>query len=219
MDTKLNFLILVTLVGVGFYLFLVFREIKEFEHSITDLQVTVATLQQNQQSLQMNISQQSAAVAAQAAQAQVPSSCPSNQRRLPKGRNNTVKSLNNAEQQQQQQQQQKNDEIEEIILDNDSVDSAELKTILTKQQNDSDYDIVETGEVDETNSNVAIDVVGSETDEDSEDFVLQAQKNLKNMSEPELMQLKYEDLRYYLRKQGVYTKGTKHELISKILSL
>lgn len=90
--------------------------------------------------------------------------------------------------------------FENIDDDDASVTSNEIKDILTNIQ-----------DVDEVH-NITVDP-------DPDEFVINEKKpvpDLSLLSEIELMAMKYDDLRNYLRRQGSNPKGTKQELVKKI---
>jgi hypothetical protein len=104
------------------------------------------------------------------------------------------------------------DESVDLTDDDDNEDDAsvttnEIKDILTNIQEDEPVEsVTPTPPVTEDEK----EPVQTGVDETYE---------LKALSESELQTLKYDELRTYLRKQGVNVRGTKQEMIQKILAL
>lgn len=176
--TKLHFLLIMTIIGVGLYMYLLYKEIRSFEKDITDLRIKVQSISVAQQ----QTSGQHHAQPIDVVDDSIPDSC--YVKHQDEVLNNEVVTANNDD-------------------DNMSVTSNEIKDILTNIQDDeqqvSESQIVQDKKPDEVKPSI-----------DAE---------FKGMSEGELASKKYDDLRNYLRKNGINVRGTKQEMINKILAL
>lgn len=167
---KLHFLLIMTIVGVGLYMYLLYKEIRSFEKDIHELRMRVQAL-----------SVQDVAPIQQPQN--IDETKPSDQQC---GETRCVESTDGAY-------------ITTNDDDNLSVTSNEIKDILTNIE-DEDAD----ASVDGKQKNNAEQEVETE---------------FTSLTEGELSTHKYDDLRNFLRKKGINMRGSKQDIINKILSL
>lgn len=115
-----------------------------------------------------------------------------------------------------------------IVVINDNVDddeisvtSNEIKDILTNIQSaDEDQQSVNNETNNDSQINNGVEEVIEETHITFDDDIIMKEKkpwpDYANMTDDEIAKVKYDDLRNFLRSNGVNMKGTKQELISKI---
>lgn len=179
---KLHILLVVTILGVGMYMFMLYKEIRMFEKDLTDLRIKVNAL--------------------------------SSSTLLPSNILDIV-SNKKSDDNQTQPVNVKAEALESIDDDNDSVSSNEIKEILTNIHQD---DVV-----DNETEIVPIDDKDKKVPEQNEEEITLTLKSegvdYSTCTDEFLQTQKYDDLRNFLRKKSIHIKGTKQDIINKILSL
>lgn len=189
--TKLHILLIMIVIGFGLYMFLLYKEIKMFSEDIDRLREDVFLCKSE---LKLSCPAKAAPVAVTAS--------------VPLKATATVAAAPAPE----------IVEFEEDDDDNASVTSNEIKNILTNIRNDdSDND----SDCDDANVAIADTQPRPEQAESASDpcVVSKSSQDLTLLSLEELNHCKYDDLRLYLRKSGHNIKGTKQDLIKKILDM
>lgn len=204
--TKLHILLITTILGVGLYMFLLFKEIKMFERELADLRIKVQSIATHiPQNLGFDVVDNNTVVKTlerpqhtTIAEA-IAAACP-----------NIVA-----------------DNMDDIS-ENMSVTSNEIKEILTNIQDLQEVDIDVTAKVDSVKSGSGS---GSEAEVEQgqrDETAVPRQKVVSgtfdvdswaHLSDAEIQSLKYDELRAILRKRGMSGKGAKSDLISLVISL
>lgn len=88
--------------------------------------------------------------------------------------------------------------------------------LITNNEDDDDVSVT-SNEI----KDILTNIQEPEDDSNNDDFVISdigksSLPDLKNKTDEELMELKYDEIRSYVRRFGINTKGTKKELIQKI---
>jgi hypothetical protein len=220
--TKLHFILILTIIGIAVYMFLLYKEVRIFEHDVRNLRTKVASLElaigeRCLTSVFDSVQKQ------QAQQVASPSVDPVKKEAV---------------------QADGDIELNEDQQDDASVTSNEIQDLLSNIQqvdehdhdHDHDHDQDQDHEVDPP-----IDIIeqpGSATqsvcnddvidDNDVKESILRAQmheeekreqKNVETFSEDELNSLKYNEVRVLLRKYGIQMQGTKQDMISRYQTL
>lgn len=205
--TKLHLLLLFTIVAVALYMYFLYKELKSFQDDVANLKKQVQTLLHGQpvaQPLQpaVMVPVPVPSPASVVVSTQVPS------------KPAVVISQN-------------------VDEDDLSVTSNDIKDILTNIQ-DVDEDEpqpttptpVQAAPISEQNHEESLpsdDEVHETVSIMMEDDIVMTEKkpcpDFANMTESEISKMKYDDLRNFLRNQGINMKGTKQELVTKIKSI
>jgi len=189
--TKLHILLLTTIIGVGLYMFLIYREIKSFEREVADLRVKFHSLAASQPHSPSINSVDVVGIES------VPPP-PSTTAEVPVVANNKD-----------------DDSIED---DEASVTSNEIKEILTNIQDINDT--IDDGECD-VQASVCIDrEAPSGTPSKSKINPKIAALKLAELTDEEIQDISYDNLRAILRNHGVANpRGTKPELVQKAIEV
>ena len=204
--TKLHMLLILIVIAIGIYMFLLYKEVKIFQDELTAIKA----------SLSFSLSSTSTRNQIHAPDFKGERVCHFQREELKK-----IGEDKNAEEEEVEVDEQENDE---------SVSSQEIKEMLSAiQKEPEDGDEVEVEETQEKiveinpikpnktekkEKSKTLDISFPEGDEET----TEAEADYSRMSSEELQQVKYEELRSFLKKKGqvLKGKGTKADLIKKI---
>lgn len=203
--TKLHILLVCTIIAVGLYMYFLYKELKTFQDDM-------ASMKKQMQGL----------LTCPNAPAPTPTS---QQGVVPKADGNDVQVQ--AAPIVRPSTPQVYDNIDEDVM---SVTSNEIKDILTNIQNvdEDDNDNEDDNEHDNEHdgNGTGCGNHGEPLEETKicfEDDIIMMEKkpwpDFSNMSEDDMAKMKYDDLRSFLRSKGVNVKGSKQELINKIMEV
>jgi hypothetical protein len=191
--TKLHMLLLTTILGVGLYMFLLYKEIKLFEHDIAELSLKVHTLQSQMPIMNIDIVEPAA--------------------KCPIAKINAAHVLTQAD----VNVTALNDDADE----DQSVSSDEIKEILTNIQDFTDVSEVITVPVTATATTAPSATTATATPvAPPAEITIKTIPDLANIPIEEIPSLRYDDIRSLLRKHGVSNpKGTKPDLVAVLVDI
>lgn len=204
--TKLHILLILTIIGVSLYMFMMYKEIKMFEKDLATVKTQIHEILHKQENVV------------------APSKSNSGSGDVVEDDKKDFEKFNVDQP----------IEITTNNVDDDvSITSNEIKDILTNIQHvddDEDEPAQEQEEQDEqqpeevvkkvieTSISEQVPVV-TEDDADEQDVTITQAPVSIDMTNEQLQACKYEDLRSFMRRSGLPSKGSKQELIKKILEL
>lgn len=208
---KLHVLLVCTMIAIGAYMFFLYKEIKYFQLELESLkkQITINRLQANDEQCKKKDNKDTTCSITSNTATTNTTGTTNNTTRTS---NNTTGMTNNTTSPIQPSTVHVVQPAAVMIIDNvdndiESVTSNEIKDILTN---------IQTVDYDETTPDEALE----EATISFEDEIIMTEKKLlpdySSMTDEELQKTKYDDLRNYLRSQGVNVKGPKQDLILKI---
>lgn len=226
-EMKLHLLILLSLVGIAFYLFLVFKELKSLETEVLNSKIQISLIDSEVKALRelsenTNNTITTTTTPNSSIKDNIKTNVIVNHHQIPV----TTKTVN--QKTSSNNVYFKPEEVVDVHYDDDddnaSIDSAEIKDILTRKVDMSHIDINSVDNDDEQSDIDSINI-DETTNSSYEKHTVKKSQHVSSspdlflLSEVELLQLKYEELRYFLRKHSINMKGSKQELVSKILSI
>lgn len=210
--TKLHILLIFTIVAVALYMYFLYKELRGFQTDLSNMKKQIQTLlsQPGQQVCAVQPAPSATTKApAQAAQ-------PSAQKRAPPPPPPPPP---------------KREPITENYDDDDiSVTSNEIKDILTNIQHVEEHDqqppppspVIEATVAVDDNVDNDIEVNETVSIQMEDDIVMMEKKpwpDFANMTDQEIHRVKYDDLRNFLRCNGINMKGSKADLVAKIKAI